>query len=45
MMELYGGYLSDVSFSRSCGGNQRKEEGESCVLIVSIPGMEARANA
>lgn len=39
-MELYGGYLGDVSFSRTCGGNRHEEEGESCVLIVSIPGIE-----
>ncbi|MEU8141630.1 hypothetical protein [Nonomuraea sp. NPDC048901] len=39
-MELYGGYLGEVSFGGMRGGDQGEEEGESCVLIVSIPDIE-----
>jgi Domain of unknown function (DUF397) len=40
MRDLYGQQLGDVPYTRVCGGNQQNEEGESCVEIAPIPGIE-----
>ncbi|MFI9592068.1 DUF397 domain-containing protein [Nonomuraea sp. NPDC052265] len=37
MTDLYGGSLDDVPFTQLCGG---PHQGESCVLIAPIPGIE-----
>ncbi|WP_327589057.1 DUF397 domain-containing protein [Nonomuraea sp. NBC_00507] len=40
MRDLYGQPLGEVPFTKLCGGNQREEDMESCVLIAPIPGVE-----
>ncbi|MFC4115457.1 DUF397 domain-containing protein [Nonomuraea zeae] len=39
MRDLYGRQLGDLPFAKVCGGNDG-EQGESCVEIAPIPGVE-----
>jgi hypothetical protein len=40
LTDLYSTDLDEVPFSRLCGGGQQDEDGEGCVLIAPIPGIE-----
>lgn len=40
MRDLYGQPLSDVPFTKLCGGNQQEQDMESCVEIALLPGVQ-----